>query len=253
MRLSARIAPCLCLPLIAVCLLAPAPSRSAEHSPTPTPTPIPVLTLDDGRVFHNVRIKSVEQDSIVVRADEGLVKIAKANLPQDLAYAYAAKSDEAGAQDMVMQPLNPNAPQAAEAGAQDRVMQPLNPNAPQAAPGQPPPTRPAPKPTPTPKPTRDALYKGCSIVSFQPKAFQTSLGCVEVVIRNDTDTPVLINPGEIVCVTTMGARHSGRIFVTDGIPPIIKRVEVVPARGDVDDILTFTNDALDISYVQWAR
>jgi|CZKI01.1.fsa_nt_gi hypothetical protein len=233
MRLSARIAPCLCLPLIAVCLLAPAPSRSAEHSPTPTPTPIPVLTLDDGRVFHNVRIKSVEQDSIVVRADEGLVKIAKANLPQDLAYAYAAKSDEAGAQDMVMQPFNPNAPQA--------------------APGQPPPTRPAPKPTPTPKPTRDALYKGCSIVSFQPKAFQTSLGCVEVVIRNDTDTPVLINPGEIVCVTTMGARHSGRIFVTDGIPPIIKRVEVVPARGDVDDILTFTNDALDISYVQWAR
>src|ERR1035441_4136331 len=96
MRLSARIPPCLCLPLIAVCLLAPAPSRSAEHSPTPTPTPIPVLTLDDGRVFHNVRIKSVEQDSIVVRADEGLVKIAKANLPQDLAYAYAAKSDEAG-------------------------------------------------------------------------------------------------------------------------------------------------------------
>src|ERR1019366_153715 len=233
MRLSARIAPCLCLPLIAVCLLAPAPSRSAEHSPTPTPTPIPVLTLDDGRVFHNVRIKSVEQDSIVVRADEGLVKIAKANLPQDLAYAYAAKSDEAGAQDMGMQPFNPNAPQA--------------------APGQTPPTRPAPKPTPSPKPTRDALYKGCSIVSFQPKAFQTSLGCVEVVIRNDTDTPVLINPGEIVCVTTMGARHSGRIFVTDGIPPIIKRVEVVPARGDVDDILTFTNDALDISYVQWAR
>src|ERR1039457_6717681 len=104
MRLSARIAPCLCLPLIAVCLLAPAPSRSAEHSPTP----IPVLTLDDGRVFHNVRIKSVEQDSIVVRADEGLVKIAKANLPQDLAYAYAAKSDEAGAQDMVMQPFTTN-------------------------------------------------------------------------------------------------------------------------------------------------
>src|ERR1039457_672058 len=233
MRLSARIAPCLCLPLIAVCLLAPAPSRSAEHSPTPTPTPIPVLTLDDGRVFHNVRMKSVEQDSIVVRAHEGLVKIAKANLPQDLAYAYAAKSDEAGAQDMVMQPFNPNAPQP--------------------APGQHPAALPAPKPTPTPKPTRDALYKGCSIVSFQPKAFQTSLGCVEVVIRNDTDTPVLINPGEIVCVTTMGARHSGRIFVTDGIPPIIKRVEVVPARGDVDDILTFTNDALDISYVQWAR
>src|ERR1039457_2985387 len=108
MRLSGGMAPCLCLALVGVCLMAPAPSRSAEHSPTPTPTPIPVLTLDDGRVFHNVRIKSDEQDSIVVRADEGLVKIAKANLPQDLAYAYAATSDEAGAQDMVMQPFTTN-------------------------------------------------------------------------------------------------------------------------------------------------
>jgi hypothetical protein len=210
-----------------------APSRSAEPGPTPTPTPISVLTLDDGRVFHNVRVRSVEQDSIVVRADEGLVKIAKSNLPQELAYAYAAKDGQAGAQDMVMQPFNPNAPQAAPAPS--------------------PPARPAPKPTPTPKPTRDPVYKGCTIVSFLPKTFQTSLGCAEVVIRNDTDAPVLINPGEIVCVTTTGARRPGRIFVTDGIPPIIKRVEVVPARGDVDDILTFTNDALDISYVQWAR
>ncbi|HXQ80213.1 MAG TPA: hypothetical protein VN775_02795 [Opitutaceae bacterium] len=231
MRHLARIVAHPCLPVLAACLLVLAPSRAA--SPSPTPTPIPTLKLNDGRVLHNVVVKSNEPDSIVVRASEGLLKVAKSNLPQDLADAFPAKSDQPGAQDMVMQPFNPNAPQA--------------------APGQPPLGRPIPRPTPTPKPTRDPTYKGCTIVSFQPKAFQTSLGCAEVVIRNDTDTPVLINPGEIVCVTTTGGRRNGRIFVTDGVPPIIKRIEIVPARGDVDDILTFTNDALDISYVEWAR
>jgi len=231
MRFLARIASHLCLPVLAACLLMPAVSPAGD--PGPTPTPIATLKLNDGRVLHNVVVKSNEADSIVVRASEGLLKVAKANLPQDLADAYPSKPEQPGAQDTVMQPFNPNAPQV--------------------SPGQAPPARPIPRPTPTPKPTRDPVYKGCTIVSFQPKAFQTSLGCAEVVIRNDTDTPVLINPGEIACVTTTGARRTGRIFVTEGVPPIIKHMEIIPARGDVDDILTFTNDALDISYVEWVK
>jgi hypothetical protein len=231
MRFLARYAPQLCLPLFAACLMIPIASRALESGPTPTP--MPTLKLNDGRVLHNVVVKADQQDSIVVRANEGLLKVAKSNLPLEIADAYPVKPAQPGAQDMAMPPFNPNVPQV--------------------GPGQPPAVRPMPRPTPTPKPTRDPVHKGCTIVSFQPKAFQTSLGCAEVVIRNDTDTPVLINPGEIICVTTNGTRRSGRIFVTDGVPPIIKRLEIVPARGDVDDILTFTNDALDISYVEWAR
>jgi hypothetical protein len=231
MRPSERIASGARLLLLAVCLLAPPVSRAAD--PAPTPTPIPTLRLNDGRVLHNVQVRSNEDNSIVVRADEGLVKIAKSNLPQDVADAYPSK--------------------AAQAGGPDLVMQPFNPNPPQLAPGPAPVARPTPRPTPTPKPVQSAVYKGCTIVSFQSKAFQNSLGCAEVVIRNDTDDVVVINPGEIVCVTNTGVRRPGRIIVTDGVPPIIKRQEFIPARGDVDDIVTFTNDALDISYVQWAR
>jgi hypothetical protein len=97
------------------------------------------------------------------------------------------------------------------------------------------------------------VNRGCTIVSFQAKAFQNALGCAEIVIRNDTDAVAAISPGEIVCVTTTGLRYAGRNFVTDGDTPSVKRQEIVPARGDVTDIITFTNDALDISYVQWAR
>ncbi len=228
MKALAHIAPGSCLLLAAVCLLGPAPLPAAD--PDAAPTPIPTLKLNDGRVFHNVQVRSNEENSIVVRADEGLVKIAKTNLPQDVADAYPSKPSQAGNSNMVMQPFNPN-----------------------PAPGQGPAARPTPRPTPTPKPAQSAVYKGCSIVSFQTKAFQTSLGCAEVVIRNDTDAVVVIYPGEIMCVTNTGARHPGRIIVTDGVPPIIKRQEFIPARGDVDDIVTFTNDALDISYVQWTR
>jgi hypothetical protein len=42
-------------------------------------------------------------------------------------------------------------------------------------------------------------------------------------------------------------------MVTDGFPPNIKRREIVPAQGNIDDIVTFVNDAIDISSVQWAR
>ncbi len=230
MRVLERIAARLCLPLLVACLLGQAASRGAESAPNPAP--IPVLKLNDGRVLHNVRIKANEESSIVVLADEGFMKIAKSNLPKEVADAYPAKPAQAAGQDMVMQPFNPN---------------------PQAEPGPGPTPRPKAKPTPTPRPAQNPVYKGCTVVSFQPKAFQNSLGCAEIVIRNDTDAVVVINPGEIVCITNTGTRYSGRIFVTDGIPPIIKRQEFVPPRGDVDDTITFTNDALDISYVQWAR
>ena len=55
-------------------------SRRRDRA-APTPTPIPTLKLKDGRVLHNVQVRSNEDDSIVVRADEGLVKVAKSNLP----------------------------------------------------------------------------------------------------------------------------------------------------------------------------
>lgn len=239
MRPSPRAASLPCLLLAAACLLAAPGSGAADPTPTPTPTPIPTLKLNDGRVLHNVQVRANQDDSIVVRADEGLMKVAKTNLPREIADAYPAKQA-------------PAQPQAQTTGP-DTVMQAFDANPSQQAPGQAQAPKPTPRPTPTPKPARSTVYKGCSIVSFQTKAFQTSLGCAEIVIRNDTDDVVVISPADIVCVTNTGVRHPGRIFVTDGIPPSIKRQEFVPARGDVDDIITFTNDALDISVVQWSR
>lgn len=205
--------------------------KAADSVPTPTPSPIPTLKLNDGRIFHNVQVRKDEDTGLVVRADEGLLKIPKASLPPDLAAAYPIRQAVAKG-DMVMQPFNPNGPQ-------------LSPY--QPAPG--PKTGLKPTPTPTPK----GVYKGCAIVSFVPKAFQSSAGCVEIVIRNDTDEPVVIAPGEIVCVTTNGARRLGRFFVIDGDTPQVRRTETIPAHGDIHDILTFTNEAIDISYVLWAR
>jgi hypothetical protein len=50
-----------------------------------------------------------------------------------------------------------------------------------------------------------------------------------------------------------GARRFGRNLVTDAFPPAVKRREFIPPHGDLDDIVTFTNEALDITSVQWAR
>jgi hypothetical protein len=235
MSFFARIAPAACVALACLCLVVPAGLGADE--PIPVPTPIPSLKLNDGRVLHNVQVRKDQDDSIVVRADEGLVKIAKTNLPKAIADAYPPKQAQAQSQpadqEMVMQPFNadPNQPVQAQA----------------------PVPKPAPKPTPTPKPGHTAVYKGLTIVSYQTKAFQNSLGCVEIIIRNDTDDAVAVYPGDIICVTNTGVRRIGRIFVTDGVPPSIKRQELVPAHGDIDDILTFSNDALDVSFVQWAR
>jgi hypothetical protein len=212
-----------------VFLLGPALAMAAE--PTPPPAPIPVLKLNDGRVFHNVQVKKDQPDSLLVLADEGLLKISKSSLPPALASTYPVRLPPAGSPDMVMPPFNPNPNQTALPLPGNKLA-----------------------PRPTPVPTRSqGVYKGCTIVSFEQKAFQTSLGCAEVVIRNDTDEAVVIYPGEIICVTTNGVRRPGRLMVVDGDTPSIRRQETVPAHGDVKDIVTFTNEALDISYVLWAR
>ena len=226
MRLMKRTALSACL--LVACLLVPAATRAADTGagPTPTPTPIPSLKLNDGRVLHNVQVRANQDSSIVVLASEGLLKIAKTNLPKEIADAYPVKSPPAQ-------------------GGSDMVMQPFNPNPPGPAPGQSPNEKPTPKPTRKPA-FNPAVYKGCTIVSFQPRAWQTSLGCAQVVIRNDTEEPATIYPGELFAITTDGVRHPGRIIVADGDPPTIKRQETISA-------VTFSNDALDISYVQWAR
>ena len=114
-------------------------------------------------------------------------------------------------------------------------------------------SKPSPLPAQNPRPSPSPIFKGCTIVSFQPKPYQSSLGCEEVVIRNDGEAPVVIVPSNIVCVTATGARLGGRYFVEDGFPPVAKRREVVAPQGSVDIQVTFSNSALDVSGVQWAR
>jgi hypothetical protein len=219
--------------LLAACLLASPVSRADAAAQL-----IPSLALKDGRVLHNVKVMVTEDDAIVVHADEGLIKVMKSNLPSGIAEPAPEKPAE--------QVLGPG-----------MVMESFNPN--QAAP-QPPEAKPAPKVSPVPKvpamprvPTVNPVFKGCTIVSFQVKAFQNVEGCAEVVIRNDTDSVVLIIPRDIVCITAKGERREGRKIVTDGFPPQVKRREFVPPRGQVDDIVTFTDSALDMATVQWSK
>src|SRR5580700_11205721 len=97
--------------LLGVFLLAPTLATAAD--PPPPPAPIPVLKLNDGRVFHNVQVKKDQPDSLLVLADEGLLKIAKSSLPPALASTYPARLPPAGSPEMVMQPFNPNPNQTA--------------------------------------------------------------------------------------------------------------------------------------------
>lgn len=214
MRSQARL-----LVLAATLLLAPLALQAADPG---MPGPFALLPLKDGRLLHNVRIISNQPDSIVVKADEGLLKLAKSNLPQGVALVIPAKVAPPPRPVYVTQPFNPDRPPAAAPGAENKL-------------------------------ENASTFRGCSIVSFQSKAFQNSLGCAEVVIRNDSDTPADISPGNLVCITTSGARHIGRNLIINGDTPVVKRVETVPGRGEIDEIVTFTNDALDISYVQWNR
>lgn len=227
-----------CMAFLAGLLLAPVAALAAD---TGAPGPMATLELKDGRVLHNVKVMSDEGTSVVVHADEGLLKIAKSNLPAAVAATYTAipppTADTTG---LVMETFDPNQPPEApppEPGAKP---------APKAAP-------PGAVPAPGPMPVASAVYKGCTITSFQMKAFQNVQGCAEVVIRNDTDQAVQIRPGEVACITSDGARHLARNIITDSFPPAVKRREFVPPQGQVDDIFAFSNEPLDISSVQWSR
>jgi hypothetical protein len=224
--------------LAAALLLMPAVPAAADTAPPP-PAPIASMALRDGRVLHNVKIMSDEGASIVVRADEGLVQIEKSNLPQGVADAFPkrAPAPETGA-DLVMQRFDPN-------------------QAPEAPPPEPGGAKPKPKPagiaTPAPAPVANAVYKGCTIVSFQKKSFENVLGCAEVIIQNDSEENTQIRPGDFVCITADGVRHPGRNIFANTFPPSVKRREFVPAHLQLDDIITFGNEDLDIASVQWAR
>jgi hypothetical protein len=218
--------------LLAALLLAPAATRAADPAPAQA---VAALQLRDGRVLHNASVIADEGDSVVICSDEGLFKVAKDALPQVMAASYPAPTPTPMAEQMVMVPFNPEPPEAV----------------------QEPEARPKPKPAPANAPNTvsasNLSFKGCTIVSFQGKSFQSAAGCAEVVISNSTDAPVVVFPRNLVCVTSNGARHQGRYIVTDGFPPIIKRRDVVPAQGTLDDVIIFTNDTLDISGMQWAR
>ncbi len=197
------------------------------------------LELLDRRVLHHVRVLEDEGTSIVVRADEGLIKVPKDDLPASAHISSPPKVAASGASDsLVMKPFDPDL-------------------APAEAPAAPEPNKPAPKPAaPVPQkphPSVSTLYKGCSIKSFQVKPFQGALGCLEVIVSNPTDQVVVLRPGDFVCITASGSRHIGRNLITDGYPPNLKRREVVPQQGEIDDIVTFTEEALDNPRVEWAH
>ena len=221
--------------MVACCLLASLASRAAD---TGAAGPWDTLVLKSGRVLHNAKVMSDEGDSLVIRCDEGLVKVPKSGLPQAaIANPPPSAPVAAQAQEMVMMPFNPDsAPTVPE---------------PQEKPKTKP--KPAPSPVPAAKAAQNPIFKGCTITSFTMKPFQTSLGCAEVVIQTGTEAPVVISPGDIACITAEGKRLGGRQIVMDGFPPIIRRRQVVPPEGSVDILVTFSNDALDTPTVQWAK
>jgi hypothetical protein len=217
---------------LAACFLAEPAAKADDSSGA---SAVAVLQLKDGRVLHNARVISDEGDSVVIRSDEGLIQLAKTALPQTVAASYPVPTPTPMTEQMVMVPFNPS---------------PVD-----VTPEQEPRPKPkvAPSNVPNPVQATTLSFRGCTIVSYQPKSFQSAAGCAEVVIANSTDAPVVIFPRNLVCVTSSGARHQGRFIVTDGFPPIIKRRDVVPPQGSLDEIITFTNETLDISSVQWAR
>jgi len=199
------------------------------------------LALKDGRVLHHASVLRDEGDGLVIRADEGLVKVARDLLPEAPADSPQVRvPDRADTAPLVMRPFNPDQAPADSPAAPVPV-----PSKPPAKPASPAPQRPRPAASPE--------YKGCTIASFQVKAYQGVLGCVEVVVRNPTDQIVILRPWDFACVTAEGARHVGRNIITDGYPPHLKRREVVPQQGEIDDIVTFTDTALDNPVVVWSH
>lgn len=220
-----------CIVFLSIAWLAMVPAlKAADPGP---PAVFALIQLNDGRKLHDVKVMSNEAASIVVRADEGLVKIAKSNLPKAVADLYPTRATPTPTPELVMAPFNPNA------GLQ--------------APGADPADKPLKIPTPDPNPPNASVYKGCTIVSFQVKAFQGSLGCAEVVVKNDTDAPVELVPTDFGCITSDGKRRRGGYIVTEGYPVVVKRSDTVPARGQIVDLVAFSNKDLDITSVQWTR
>jgi len=214
--------------------LMPVAAGAAE---TPLPAAMATLALKDGRILHNVRVMSDEGASVVVRADEGLLKISKADLPQAVTSALPEKAPTSDTPEYVMQRFDPN--QA--------------PEAPPPEPGAKPKAKPAAIVTPAPRPAAIAVYKGCTIISFEKKSFENVLGCALVVIQNDSDENTQIRAADFACITADGQRHIGRNLFANTFPPSVKRREYVPSHGQLEDIVTFSNDNLDISSVQWSR
>jgi hypothetical protein len=198
----------------------------ATADPPVRPTQWTVLELKGGRVLHNVKLISDETDSIVVRADEGLVKVAKSTLPDAVAVFFAVKALPPGPTEMMMVPFN---------GDPANAVRPQD---------------------PTEKAVVNAgdrkLFKGCTIVGFQPRVYRRMLGCAEVTVRNDTDTPIEVSAGDFTCIATGLGPLPGRFMVIEGDPSGRKLKEVIPPHGDVEDILAFSAKPLEITGVQWS-
>jgi hypothetical protein len=213
--------------LITAALLAPA--RSAEADPSPA-----TVQLKDGRVLHDARALESGQGWVTLRSAEGLFKVEASDLPAGFA-------------------LPPSAPHPAAAVPAGMAFERFDPNQEPAAAAP----APAPKPAAARKAAaaapEDASRRGCEIVSFEPKAVHGVEGCASVVIRNATDEGVQLRPGEISCTVEGGGRHAGHAFFSDTFPVSVRRREVVPAHGELTVIVTFANEPLAISAIEWSR
>src|SRR5580658_4161113 len=136
--------------LLASFLLASLSSRAADSGAV---GPWDSLVLKGGRVLHNAKVMSDEGDSLVIRCDEGLLKIAKSSLPKAAGGSPAAAPSSA-APEMVMQPFDPDSA-------------PLPEPEPQAKPKAKP--KPAPERASAAKAGQDPVFKGCTISSFTMK------------------------------------------------------------------------------------
>jgi len=197
----------------------------------PAPAPIPALALKSGRTLHNVKIMSDEPDSLVVRASEGLIKVKKGDLPAEWAAKYPARSAP---------------PETVSAPALD-LRPPYTPPVRATRP----PAQPARKAQAAPVIT---VFKGCTILAYEAKPFQSALGSAEIHIRNDSETPAEILPQDIVCLAADGSAHAGRFLVAvpDTGASIVKRKDVVPAYGELRDFVIFSTEALEITEIRWA-
>ena len=64
-----------------------------------------------------------------------------------------------------------------------------------------------------------------------------------------------IQPNMLECVTHDGVKHLGnRFFVINDLGSMsMKKVETVPANGDVTDVVFYSNDALDLQDLSWVK